>query len=212
MATVPRRSPSRSPRSANARRAFTLLEVILASILLMFVVSAVIGTVTFINRAEEGRRHRMAALEIGSRLMLFFVDDEDALKEPGLNPGVPYEDLPTGYVFWWDIEREPVAIDQDLAQSNQMISALELVHVRVYAGLGRIGDSPAQIGRGDQLASISRLYHQLGSQLTDTRFDSKGRTTIKAANRAMDLARKQGVGSGGRPVNSGPPTGGGTRR
>ncbi len=184
----------------SARRGFTLLEVVLASVLLMLVTASIVTAVSSINRAEEGRRRRLAAYEVANRLMLMFVDDENSIKGPDLNPDREYEDF--GYTFRWSIERQPVRVEgpSDSVTSAQLFNALELVRMRVHVG---IRGNNNVVMRGEELAQVSRFYHTLHQSLTENHQDSRQRTAAQAAARALDLARQQGGGGGSGSGNGG---------
>jgi len=208
------RSGAKTKRS---RRGFTLLEVVLATLLLALVAVGVATTIAFINKAEEGRQRRLAGFEVASRLMLMFVDDDDSINTPEINPGKPYDDF--GYSFVWEVRKDDVTVENEdgsnAAQSDNrpgstaapFFAGIHLVTISVYAAADRNG----QPGRGDKLAEVSRLWHETGGLLTERRSnDSRKRNASKLAQRALELVQRAGRPSGrGGGGNSGGNSGGG---
>jgi len=181
-------------QSRQTRRGFSLLEVVLASVLLSLVAASVVGTITFINKAEEGRRHRLVAFEVANRLLLMYLDDEKAITQsPEINPNLVIRQ--DGYDFRWTIAYEPVTVEGEFVADSGFSNGVRMLRLSVY---GSKDDGVPT----DRIAEVTRLYHTLHQSLTESKLSSRQRTMNDAAMRALNMARE-----GGGP----PPSGGGRR-
>jgi type II secretory pathway pseudopilin PulG len=153
----PRTKPARA-----SRKGMSLLEVVLASLLVALVVTTVVGGMTAVVQQDLRQRAKIDALEVGNRLMLTYLDDAESIKEMEgkhvMQGGKPY-------VFAF--RETPVSIN--LPSGGLLIAAGDgpakdtfrqsvLLTVNVYQALGndQQGYQP-----GELLCTISRPYHPL---------------------------------------------------
>jgi len=86
----------------HTRRGATFLEAVLGVVLLGLVTASLAGAVSFMNRADTRLNRKLAAAELGNRLILQFIDDRESL---------PSESLPIEYnqtLYRWSLEEQPV--------------------------------------------------------------------------------------------------------
>jgi type II secretory pathway pseudopilin PulG len=146
------RTARRRPR-VTARRGTTLLEVVLAAVLLAAVSLSIFSTLAYLRRAEENRDRTSAAYEIASRLLLQYLDDKERVP----SESEPIADASGRYRFRFSIVAEPVTIETAATgEGNQMLNQTTLVRATVFQG---IEAGPAGTIRGEQLAQLTRLYN-----------------------------------------------------
>lgn len=131
----------------------TLLEVVLSVLLLSLVAATVTAAISSITGMESRNRQRLGAYELGNRLLLQFIDDEEALPDPAL----PLEYGPS--LYFWDMSQSPMKMDISGAQQSSGANLLgldryRLLNVTVY-GANVAREIPT---RAEPLASISRVY------------------------------------------------------
>jgi hypothetical protein len=119
---------SRRPRSAPA---LTLLEVLLAVLLLSLTICIVMGAVSSLAGAEGRGKMRLAAYEVANRIMLQFLDDEKAL--PPKNEAIEYGP----YRFMWRLDKTTATMTinrkQESAGANlQKLDRYQLVCITVF--------------------------------------------------------------------------------
>ncbi len=85
-----------------ARRGATFLEAVLGVVLLGLVTASLAGAVSFMNKADARLSRKLAAAELGNRLILQFIDDRESLPSPSL----PIEYNAT--LYRWSLDEEPV--------------------------------------------------------------------------------------------------------
>jgi len=106
----PRRHRAQYHRAVRARRArrgrgFTILEAMLATVLLGMVGATLAGAVSYMSLTQRRGEQRLAAAELGNRLMLQYLDNQDAM---------PSDALPIEYngdQFRWTMEVQRVEFD-----------------------------------------------------------------------------------------------------
>ena len=147
-----KRSPS--------RRGATLLEVLLAALLLAAVAMVVTSVLSQINLAAQNRALRLHAYEVANRVILQYVDDPKVLK-----PTDVYDD--GTYLFRWDIDERPVSIDEPVNSATQKperqqaqatLDQTIVIDVRVYEAV------PDGLGGplfGREVARLTRPYNPL---------------------------------------------------
>lgn len=148
-------STSRSRKArplAAARRAMTLLEVILAVLLLSLTVAAVTGAISAIIGMETEGRKRLEGYEICNRIMLQFLDDEEGL--PGKGLPITYGD----HKYFWDLDKTGarMVINKKQESGGANLQALDrfmLVGVTVYDATQN-GNYET---RGEPIAFLSRV-------------------------------------------------------
>lgn len=150
---VSHRSP-RGPRSARLAPALTLLEVMLAVVILGLVTAAITGTISATETMTVRSRQMVAGYELAHRLILTWLDDERRM---------PTETLPLDYgpyQFMWDKSEGNVRMEINDAQRSssgsvpQALSRFKLVTVNVYLAEG----DQKQPYKGPLMASLSRMY------------------------------------------------------
>lgn len=138
-----------------SRPGSTLLEVVLASVLLAMVALAIFSSLGFLRRAEDRRERLAAAHEIASRLLLQYLDDKSRM--PGETE--PIADASGRYRFRFTIRPEPVTIESTATgDTNTMLNQTTLVRATVYQGVDM---GPAGVQPGEQLAQMTRLYNPM---------------------------------------------------
>ena len=145
------RSTSRR-RTHASRRAITLLEVLLAVLLMTLTVASVMGAISSIAMMETNARHRLEAYEIANRIMLQYLDDEQ---------GLPAKSLPITYgdhKFFWEIDKTParMVINRKQESGSPNLQALDrflLIDVTVYDS-----DSSGQYDlKAEPIAALARV-------------------------------------------------------
>jgi hypothetical protein len=131
----------------------TLLETVLAVVILGLVAAAITGAIATIESLNTRARQTVAAYELAHRLVLTSLDDKDRL---------PDQSRPLDYGnfhFVWDRSEDPVRMHVSDAQvghgSNpQAMGRFRMLSVNVYAAEG----DAARPQKGVQLATLNRLY------------------------------------------------------
>lgn len=145
--SIPTRTRLRPP-------ALTLLEVVLAVVILGLVTAAITGAISAIESMNAHSRQTVAAYEIAHRLVLTWLDDDRRM---------PTETLPLDYGpyrFMWDKDEAGIRMNINEAQkanstsTPQALNRFRLFTVNVYMAEGE-GLQPY---KGPLLASISRMY------------------------------------------------------
>lgn len=146
---------SRQPHNPRrtAPRGLTLLEVVLAVVMLSLVAAAITSAISTVEAMNTRSRQTVAAYELAHRLVLTALDDRERL---------PAETMPLEYgqyQFMW--EREVGVVRMVANQSQRQHSAplqatdrFRLMTVHIFSAEG---DS-SQPYKGIELASLSRMY------------------------------------------------------
>jgi Tfp pilus assembly protein PilV len=157
-------SRSRRPRHAPpSRRAITLLEVILAVLILSLSVAAVTMAISAILGMESSGRKRVEAYEVANRLLLQYLDDKSAL---------PSDALPIAYGdhrYFWSLDKTPtrMVINRKQESSGAALQATDrfsLVGVTVFDS-EQVRDLEV---RGEPIAFISRVVDPAAPRNPDT--------------------------------------------
>lgn len=180
-------------RAFRWRRGSTLIEVVLAGVLLSLVAGSVFAAISQTLRAEARQRHRLAAHELAGRIMLQYIDSPKGLPDEG----APYDD--GVYRFRWALSGEDVRVKAEADKVSALFDKTRLLRVKVYAGVEAGGGT---VQRGEQLAEIVRMYNR--ALILSRNDDSKGRGLLDqdTLKEFLDTARS----AGGAPV---PPREGG---
>ncbi len=170
----------------------TLLEVVLAVLMLSMVTLIVTNAVNSIMTMEAESRKRLAAYEVANRLMLTFLDDPDELP-PKSNP-ISYG----SYQFLYELERTPakLVINRTQESSGSALQALDrfrMVGVTVYEALP---SDVAMAIEGEALASISRAIDPFTPRNPDS-IEVIGRDRTKLGKWLGELISQPGGGGGG---------------
>lgn len=130
----------------------TLLEVVLAVLMISLVALVVTSAVNSIMGMEANGRKRLAAYEVANRLMLTYLDDPDNL--PSESNPIEYG----AYRFLYEVELTPakLVINRTQETSGASLQALDrfrMVGVTVYDALD---SDVAMATEGEALAALSR--------------------------------------------------------
>lgn len=147
---------------AHLRRGVSLIEVVMASLLVAVLSTAVVGAIVTVVAADVKNQQKLEALELGNRLLLQFLDDKDAL---------PHEEAPIEQglgTYRWKLTRTPVKLQMPPGSiimpptadspGEKTQAKTELLTVTVYAGVKQAGGGFAP---GKLLCTLSRLNHPL---------------------------------------------------
>ena len=145
-----------------SRRGLTLLEVILAVVLLALVAATALSICASIIGMQIREQRTLAAAELANRLILQYLDDENTMP----NPSSPLDYGADRYR--WSMAKDPVAFREarpDTASTTQTASggvrldSTILVRIRVWLSEESGGDlSP---GQGQPEVTLCRLVHPL---------------------------------------------------
>jgi type II secretory pathway pseudopilin PulG len=141
----------------------TLLEVLLAVLLMSFAAAAIMRAISSIATMESNGRKRLQAFEIANRLILQFLDDEDAM---------PGQGLPLDYGnnrFFWDLDKTPCRMvinkKQEFGGANlQALDRYLLIGVTVYETRTE-GNFEV---KGEPIAFLSRVIDPAAPRNPDT--------------------------------------------
>lgn len=205
-APSPRRPRSPAPRPRllhsalaprpSSRHALTLLEVILAVLLLSLVVTAVTGAISAILGMESEGRKRLEGYEICNRIVLQFLDDKDALPSSGLP--ITYGD----HKYFWELDQTDARMvinkKQEAGGANlQALTRYKLIGVTVYAA---DFDGNRDV-KADPIAFLSRIVDPAAPRNPDSLTTYEGNvdkikdlvnTAIGATGTNTSTARLQG--------------------
>lgn len=154
---------NRRRRHSASSRGLTLLEVVLAVVMLSMVATSVMSAIGFVLGSEGRSRKILAANEIANRLILTHLNDDR--KMPPRNSPIDYGP----YRFSYDYDLSNVTMElsskslDNQARANPTSSGssyasrsrFKLLTVTVYEGLDR---SAGGVARGEQLATLSRIF------------------------------------------------------
>lgn len=144
-----------------SRRGISLVEVVMASMLLAIIASAVVGGITTVVSADARNQQKLEALELANRLLLQYLDDKDAMpsQETHVNQGRG--------VYRWVMRVSPVqlsmpeesVIDKPAeGPGGKTIEKLVLLSVSVFSG---VPDGMGGYTYGDRVCTLTRMYHPL---------------------------------------------------
>lgn len=189
-----------------SRRGSTLLEVLLASVILGLVAVSITSAITFVARTDLMQQRRLGAYELANRLLLQYLDDRKQLP----SQAVPYDD--GRFLYRWELVEESLKYEQleggiseapsNWAPAMSAIEQTKLLRVRVYQG---IPDGIGGAVRGQELAELVRPHNPL--LLLSRNPDSRERFSKDPAN--FEMLRAMMRGNGSQP-NSTSPTPAGT--
>ena len=185
------------------RRGVTLLEAVLAVILLGLVTASISSSLAFVYTQERQDELRLAAHEIANRLLIQYLDDESVIT--GMR-GRPLDYGTSRFRWTLDIERVSMQMKEHEPGSNrpraQYKDRFELVTARVWLDSDTVRGRLAQNTQGPEpLAELSRLLDPGAARNQDS-MNRLG----KNQQRLMDLVRRMGIipqGSGGAPSPGG---------
>ncbi len=178
-----------------SRRGLTLLEVILAVVLLAVVASAALSISSAIIGFQIREQRTLAAAELANRLLLQFLDDENSLP----SPSAPLEYGAERYR--WTMSKDTVTTREarpDTASTTQSNSTLKLdriVHVRVKVWLSEESGGDMSPDQGQPQVTLSRLIDPLA--VVSRNPDSASKLLSDEQRRRQFMEQVTGAPSGG---------------
>lgn len=127
-----------SPMTIRSGRGVTMIEVVLASVLMAMIGMTLVSGLGYIHAAHRRHEANLGAGEMANRIMLQFLDSE---------PSLPSDALPISYGargelrYYWKVEKEKVELRLNpagaLADANRtsgirLNNLLDLVTVRIW--------------------------------------------------------------------------------
>ena len=154
---------TRTRRSAPSRRGLTLLEILLAVVMLVLVTTSITAAISSITAMEARSRKRVAACELANRLILQYLDEEETL---------PSTSLPMDYgkerYFYeltpWQSRMQINKKQEGVGSNLQGLARYRVVRVTVYEAEME-GDYPI---KGQELATIERIFDPATARNPDT--------------------------------------------
>lgn len=154
------------PSRPRCHRGLTLLETVLAVLLLTLVTTAIMSAVSFVLGTEGRARKRLAASEVANRLVLQYLDEKSDM--PDRSRPIDYGE----YRFVWDMDVSNVAMElNSVARRNaapgavSSLARFKLTRITVYDA--EEADSGAAL-RGEPLAVLTRVYDPIAARNPDT--------------------------------------------
>lgn len=161
----------RTRSRAEQRRGMTLIEVILAVVLLGMVGATLASAAGFMGNMQRRLEQNLGAAELANRLMLQFIDDRESL---------PSTSLPIDYdkdQFRWTLEERPVTFniesnsDEQSGSSTSVgsgvsLSRIKMVTIRVWLSADSGGSRAFE--QGIPSATITRLIDPLAFSNPDS--------------------------------------------
>jgi type II secretory pathway pseudopilin PulG len=187
-------------------RGSTLLEVVLAAVLLALVAAGIFTTLGYLARAETQRERVAAAHEIASRLLLQYLDDPSQMP----SEAAPIKDGSGRHTFRFSVREEAVDVKTSVTggaagaagapvgaggapvvgggDANQMLAQTKLLRATVYEG---IATEQAGVRPGEPLAQLTRLYNPMLMLMRNE--DARNRALLRP-----DFFEQLQAGTGGR--------------
>lgn len=160
----------RAPAPAT-RPGMTMLEVILAVLLLAVLVVSITSSISLIAAMESRARQRTNACELANRLILQYLDDEKSM---------PSDSLPLDYgkerYFWkkqdWNVRMNVNRTQESTGPSLQGLNRYKMVRVTVFES-DESGDYPRP---GVELVHMERIYDPATARNPDSahKLDEEG--------------------------------------
>ena len=199
-------SRARRVRRGPRDRGVTLLEVVLSVVLLALASSALMSTVGYVRTLNAIEEQRLACAEIGNRLLLMKLDDEQSM--PSRGSPIAYN----GRSYRWSIEERPIRIDAREPARRQRVSG--------GTGLGRLRQLTVRVWLSEQSGGSSssnaavptveliRLYDPLLPSNPDT-LNSMINSETGIDSFIQRLLESQAGSVGGNPSGAGSNSSGG---
>jgi len=161
--------PSQPLNAMTHRRGTTLIEAVLATVLLGMVAATLASAVSYMSSSQSRMQQRLGAAELANRLMLQYIDDQDAM---------PSSSLPIEYdmdLFRWTMDVAPVeftmaepAVEEEANTIGSGINfeRIRLVSIKVWLS----EDSGGARGFSTELpnAQLTRLIDPLAFSNPDS--------------------------------------------
>lgn len=158
---APTNIPARRRQPRWSRRAVSLIEVVMASLLLAIIASAVVGGIATVVSGDARNQQKLEALEIANRLLLQYLDDRAAMPKPE-------RQIEQGRgVYRWNLREAPVTlttpIDSVVEKPTEgpglkTLNKLVMLSVSVYNG---VPDGMGGFTYGERICTLTRAYHPL---------------------------------------------------
>jgi len=177
------------------RRGLTLLEVVLAVVLLAMVAATALSISSAIIGMQIREQRTLAAAELANRLLLQFLDDESTMP----SPSAPLEYGPDRYR--WSMSKENVTWREartdtaSTVQSNSRLSLDRLTVVRVRVWLGEESGGDLSPGNGQPEVTLTRMVDPLAA--VNRNPDTRTRLLDDETRRRQYIEQFTGVMSGG---------------
>ncbi len=145
------------------RRGTTLIEVVLAALLLSIVVTMIVSTVSNVTLADMRGRQRLEALELANRLLLQFLDDKEKM------PASSAHIMQGMGAYRWALRETPVRMDfpdasvftvREGATSTRVLEQTVLLSVTVWTG---VPDGLGGYAQGEELATLARVHNPMSA-------------------------------------------------
>jgi type II secretory pathway pseudopilin PulG len=148
-------------RGAPGARGLTLLETVLASVLLALVAVFIANTLTMIARFQADDLQRLGAYELANRKILEHLDDKNSVGDPA-KPQELY-----GFRYRWRLADEPVRMTVKATESSVRAAAqlnperFRRITVQVWLDESRLhpGWQPVD---GEEMATLTRVKDPFG--------------------------------------------------
>lgn len=155
------RRQRQSIHPTTSRRGVSLIEVVMASLLLAILTTAIVSAITTVVTADIRNRQKLEALELANRLLLQYLDDDQAM------PSDTQHIMQGNAAYRWKLQKTPVKIE--MPDDSLLIKATDgpgskamekttLLSVNVYAG---IPDGMGGYAEGQRLCTVSRYFHPM---------------------------------------------------
>lgn len=152
----------------------TILEVVLAVLLLSLVAASVMGAISSINQMQFNNRERLAAFEVANRLILQYLDDPTEMPRDSL--AIDYGQ----YKFFWKLDETTAAMEinpKHQTSGGASLNALDrfrVVAITVFESK-QSGEFPVA---GEPIASMTRMIDPFTPRNADS-MDALGRDPEK---------------------------------
>lgn len=141
----------------------TLLEIVLAMVLLAIISTAVLGTIGTLENLQQNQEQMLSGYEVAHRLMLSYLDDDKSMP----NRALPIEYGNSKFMYALDEEQVRMRLNrvQNSADSSpQGLNRYRQVTITVFEA-----DVSLEYPRpGAQLAQLTRVYDPLAPRNADS--------------------------------------------
>jgi type II secretory pathway pseudopilin PulG len=201
-----------------ARRGLTLLEVVLAVMLLGLAAASIMSALAYVANHAERSEQRLGAYELANRLVLQYLDDQDTMPSEAL--ALEYGN----YVYRWKLREQTVKMETTRKQEQRRSRTASTTGTTVSApqGLDRFLRITVEVWIADdsgersspppleKMAEVSRVFDPIFPRNPDamSRFDENdlnrllsrllGTSAPAGGNQGNGASGGSGSGGGGR--------------
>lgn len=153
---------SRTRRYAS-RRGLTLLEILLAVVMLVLVTTSITAAINALVTMEANSRKRVAGCELANRILLTYLDDDKNLPSPAM----PLDYGKDRYFYKiadWSARMTINTRQEGAGQGLQGLNRYKVVRVTIFES-DESGEYPLA---GDELAHIERVVDPANARNPDT--------------------------------------------